>query len=223
MCHWDWENMENKPIMQPLIVAIVGGSGSGKTWIAKKLKRSLGSCAGVLSMDDFYRDLSSLPVSERTKVNFDHPSAIDWTLLTECLKQIQRNERALIPRYDFASHTRGAGLRVWRRKSVVLIDGLWLLRRSELRRNYSFSVFVDCPDKVRLARRIARDVRERGRAEASVRSQFQQCVQPMHSRFVQPQRTRAAFVVASPLSETKFEDLLKALRAALKKTTSAIP
>ena len=215
--------MENKPITQPSIVAIVGGSGSGKTWLAKKLKSRLGSCAGVLSMDDFYRDLSSLPASERAKVNFDHPSAIDWTLFSKCLKQIRHYERALIPRYDFASHTRGAESCVWRRKSVVLIDGLWLLRRSELRRNYSFSIFVDCPDKVRLARRIARDVRERGRAEASVRSQFQQCVQPMHSRFVQPQRTRAAFVVASPMNETKFEDLLKFLRASLDRTTSPIP
>ena len=215
--------MENRPVTEPLIVAIVGGSGSGKTWLAKKLKRNLGPCAGVLSMDDFYRDLSSLPVSWRKKVNFDHPSAVDWTLLSKCLKQIRSSERALLPRYDFASHTRGAELRVWRRRSVVLIDGLWLLRRSELRRNYSFSVFVDCPDKVRLERRIARDVRERGRAEASVRRQFQECVEPMHSRFVQPQRARAECVVASPLNKAMFEDLLRVLRDALNKSNSTDP
>jgi uridine kinase len=215
--------MGNKPAKEPVIVAIAGGSGSGKSWLAKRLKRRLGRDAGLLSQDDFYRDLSALPAAGREKVNFDHPGAIDWTMLARCLKGIRGNERVLLPRYDFASHTRSAKPRLWRPHPVVLIDGLWLLRRAELRRMYSFSVFVDCPDGVRLGRRIVRDMRERGRTERSVRRQFQECVLPMHERFVEPQRARAAARVSSPLGEAQFEELLQSIRAAIGGSNAAHP
>lgn len=213
-------------IQRPMIVAIAGASGSGKTWLAKKLKQSLGRRAGLLSLDDFYRDLSDLPMEKRGRVNFDHPKAIDWKLLAECLKTIQHGERAMLPRYDFATHTRRAKPRVWQRHPVVLVEGLWLLRRPELRRMYSLSIFVDCPGEIRLRRRMVRDVRDRGRTPDSVRQQFRDHVEPMRVRFVEPQRRWATCCVASPLSERVFKRLLGDVRSGLRKldpSTAFVP
>jgi uridine kinase len=181
--------------MSPLLIAIAGGSGSGKTWLARKLKRRFGRRAGLLSLDDFYRDLSALPVRERERVNFDHPDAIDWDLFLKCLKQIRRGERTLLPRYDFATHTRLARPRVWRPRPVVIIDGLWLLGRPELRKVYSLMVYVDCAEELRLARRLARDQQQRGRSRASVLRQWRSHVKPMHDEHVAPQVKRARLVV----------------------------
>jgi uridine kinase len=176
------------------LIAIAGGSGSGKTWLAKKLKRRFGRQAGRLSLDDFYHDLSALTPRERARVNFDHPDAIDWDLFLKCLKQIRRGEKTLLPRYDFATHTRPARPRVWQPRSVVFIDGLWLLGRPELRRIYSFTVFVDCAEELRLARRAARDQQERGRSRASVLRQWRSHVKPMHDAHVASQAKLARMI-----------------------------
>ena len=180
--------------MNPVaIVAIVGGSGSGKTWLARQLQRRLGARAGRLSLDDFYRDRSHLPARVRARINFDHPRAIDWPLFRQCLEKIKNGQTVLLPRYDFVTHARRATARRWRPKSVVLVDGLWLLRRPDLRRLYSLSVFLNCPLKLQLARRLARDQRERGRSPASVRRQFRSQVAPMDKKFVGPQKRWATW------------------------------
>ena len=169
------------------LIAITGGSGSGKTWLAKKVKRRLGRQAGLLSLDDFYRDLSALPPRERNRVNFDHPDAIDWDLFHQCLEAIRRGEAVRLPGYDFATHTRTARTRRWQPRPVVVIDGLWLLRRPALRKLYAQTVYVDCPEELRLARRLARDQDERGRSRASVLRQWRSQVKPMHDAHVAPQ------------------------------------
>jgi uridine kinase len=183
------------------LIAIVGGSGSGKTWFARRLKRRLGRVAGLISLDDFYRDLSALPKRERDRRNFDDPAAIEWPLFIETLTRIRRGEPAAIPRYDFATHTRRARPRRWKPKPIVLLDGLWLLREARARRLYSLSIYVDAPTEVRLQRRIARDRKERGRSRASVLRQFREHVEPMHRRFVAPQARHADQVVDSEVSD----------------------
>jgi uridine kinase len=204
--------------IRPTIVAIVGGSGSGKTWLARELQRRLGRKAGILSLDDFYRDLTPLSEGERERVNFDHPAAIDWKLLAVCLGKIQRGERALLPRYNFVTHTRRSSQRNWHPRPIVLVDGLWLLRRSEVRRLFSIKVFVQCPNRLRMARRVARDVRERGRTADAVRRQFRDRVEPMRERFVEPQRRWASCCIASPATEAALRALLDKIRAADQKT-----
>ncbi len=183
------------------LIAIVGGSGSGKTWLARQLKRRLGRAAGLISLDDFYRDLSALPKNKRDRQNFDDPVAIEWSLFLQTLARIKRGEPAAIPRYDFASHTRRSRTRLWKPKPVVLLDGLWLLRDPRARRLYSLSLYVDAPRAVRLHRRVARDRRERGRSRASVLRQFREHVEPMHRRFVAPQARHADLVVNSEVSD----------------------
>ena len=198
------------------LVAIVGGSGSGKTWLARRLKRRLGRDAGLISLDDFYRDLSALPKHERDRRNFDDPAAIEWPLFIETLVRIQRGEPAAIPRYDFATHTRRARPRRWRSKPIVLLDGLWLLHEPKARRLYSLSIYVDAPTAVRLQRRVARDQKERGRSKASVLRQFREHVEPMHRRFVARQARLADRVVDSEVSD---EGLYK-LAAMVKELTA---
>lgn len=183
------------------LVAIAGGSGSGKTWLAHRLSRRLGCNAGLVSLDDFYRDLSALSKRERDRRNFDNPAAIEWSLFLETLARIKRGAPAAIPRYDFASHTRRPQPRLWTPKPVVLLEGLWLLREPRARRLYSLSVYLNTPDEVRLQRRVARDRKERGRSRASVLRQFHAHVEPMHERFVAPQARLADIVLDSPIGD----------------------
>jgi len=195
------------------LVAIAGGSGSGKTWLARRLRRRLGCDAGLVSLDDFYRDLSALPKRERDQRNFDDPAAIEWSLFLQTLARIKRGESAAIPRYDFASHTRRRRPWLWRPKPVVLLEGLWLLREPRARRLYSLSVYLDAGGDVRLRRRVARDGKERGRNRASVLRQFREQVEPMHKRFVATQSRHADIVLDSPMGEEALGKLVAMVKA----------
>lgn len=181
--------------MNAHLIAIVGGSGSGKTWLAQRLLTEFGGQAGRVSLDDFYRDLSPLPPARRNKVNFDDPEAIDWALFKQTISRLRDGESVLLPEYDYSTHTRRAQTMLWSPRPLVLLDGLWLLRDADLREQYSLSVFVDCPESLRLARRIERDQRERGRSAASIRAQFHRHVAPMHELYVAPQIQNADIVV----------------------------
>jgi len=193
--------------MNSHLIAIVGGSGSGKSWLAQRLADELGEEVGLLSLDDFYRDLSHLSPEERDQTNFDHPSAIDWPLFQDILSCIGSGQPTALPSYDFATHTRRAAAKNWRPRRLVLIEGLWLLRYPELRRLYSMSVFVECPEHLRLQRRLERDQHERGRSAQSVRAQFDRQVAPMHDRFVTRQAWHANFLMVSPVSHKQIAEL----------------
>jgi len=193
-------------------IAVVGGSGSGKTWLAQELAAWLGEEATHLCLDHFYRDLSHLPEAERERVNFDDPAAIDWDALRSVMETLERGETAQAPVYDFAEHLRKPESAALDRRPFVVVEGLWLLHHEWLREKFAVSVFVDCPEDVRLLRRIERDVMARGRTEESVRRQFAEHVQPMHARFVEPQRERALRCVGSPLLEGEMQELLAACR-----------
>lgn len=192
-------------------IAIVGGSGSGKSWLAEMLCAELGESSARLSLDDFYRDLSSLPMVERDRVNFDDPATIDWDAARVVMDSLTRGETAQVAAYDFATHTRRHEKRAFAPRPVVIWDGLWLLHDVTLRARFAQSVFVECSEAVRLARRMERDVRERGRTEESVRHQFTDHVQPMHAQFVEPQRGWAGKVFESPVSAAQVAELKREL------------
>ncbi len=191
-------------------IAVVGGSGSGKSWLAARLREGLGEAAGHLCLDDFYADLGHLPEAGRDTVNFDDPAAIDWESLRTVLDCLECGEDARIPIYDFATHTRKPETRHFGNARLVVLEGLWLLHPEWLREKFALSVFVDCPEGERLRRRIERDVLARGRTEESVRQQFADHVQPMHAMFVEGQRQWATRRVNSPLSETEQAELIEA-------------
>src|SRR6266478_2144711 len=153
------------------LIAIVGGSGAGKTWLADRLQQALGPEACCLSLDNFYRDRSHLPPARREQINFDHPRAIDWPCLERVLKDCRAGRATHLPQYNFTSHTRLHTDLPYRPKTLVIVDGLWLLRRPAVRRLFDLRIFLDAPPRLRFRRRLARDVAERGRSPAAARRQ----------------------------------------------------
>jgi uridine kinase len=196
-------------------VAIVGGSGSGKSWLAAKLEQALAPHALRISLDDFYLDRSHVSPARRARLNFDHPRAVNWQELRQVLAKLLAGRSAVVPRYDFATHCRQPGPRLLRPKPILLLEGLWLLRRVSLRRHFALSIFLDCPGQTRLRRRLARDRSERGRSRAGVEEQFRGKVEPMHRRYVQPQARWADLVLPSPLQDRQFREVLGRLERLL--------
>jgi uridine kinase len=184
---------------RPVLIALVGGSGAGKSWLARQLQATLKVPSVRVSLDDFYRDQSHLPRPWRDRVNFDHPRAIDWRLAEAMLRACRDGQAVQMPRYSFRTHTRLRKSQVLTPKPVILVDGLWLLWRGRLRRLFDLRVFVHCPARLRLRRRLQRDLAGRGRDESSVRRQFEETVAPMHKRFVAPQAAWADIILRQPV------------------------
>jgi uridine kinase len=196
------------------MVAIVGGSGAGKTWLAEKLQRTFGTMGTRISLDDFYRDRSGLSAARRAKINFDNPVAIDWASLETALNHLQNNQSTPLPCYDFKTHCRLTRKKILQPKPIVLVDGLWLLRRPRLRGLFDLKIFVECPSQTRLQRRLIRDLVLRGRTAASVREQFRDTVEPMHAKFVAPQKRWADIVLPADFGEHEVRCLTEAIKIA---------
>ena len=195
------------------LIALVGGSGAGKSWLADRLSREFGDEATSLSLDDFYSDLAHLVFSEREKVNFDHPDAIDWVLFEGVLRDLQSGAAALVPRYDFASHTRATQREPRSPRPFIFVEGLWLLWHSHLRDLFNLRIYLDCIQSMRWQRRVTRDLSERGRTTDSVREQFWNFVAPMHERFVEPQKAWADLVIEQSITQTELGRLTATIRA----------
>ncbi|HZV36784.1 MAG TPA: uridine kinase [Verrucomicrobiae bacterium] len=195
----------------PFIVAIVGGSAAGKSWLADQLQNVLGDRAARLSLDDFYRDRSHLTPARRAHINFDHPRAIDWQSVERVLQDCVEGRATKVPIYDFSTHSRRAGTQRLQPRPVILMEGLWLLHRRSLRRMFSLSIYIDCPTGTRLNRRMARDVTLRGRTRESVRRQFTETVEPMHARHVLPQARWADIRLQTPIKKSDLRQLAELL------------
>ncbi len=177
--------------MRSTVVGVVGGSGAGKTTLVNGLVGSLPDGAVVLWFDEYYHDLAHLNSEERAVVNFDHPDSLDDDLLLSHLDGLLAGHPADVPVYDFTTHTRTGTTRRVDPRPVIVVDGILVLAFPVIRERLDVSVFVEAPAEVRLARRLDRDVRERGRTPESVRTQFAATVAPMHDAFVSPCRDLA--------------------------------
>jgi uridine kinase len=190
----------------------VGGSGAGKTWLAERLACALELDTGRVSLDNFYRDLSHLTLAARARSNFDHPEAMDWGKVREVIDAMAQGQPITIPSYDFSTHVRKPQAMPWVSRPVVIWDGLWLLHPPWLRERFTFAIYVECPSELRLERRATRDQKERGRSRASVEQQFHAHVEPMHQRYVAPQKKWARCCVHSPVSESALLDLTRQVK-----------
>jgi uridine kinase len=195
----------------PELIAIAGGSGSGKSHLAHALCRNLPDTAVMISLDDFYRDLRHLTPENRETINFDEPEAIDWDAVESTIAALMSGHPADIPQYDFVSHTRLPEGRRLEPGAHLILEGLWPLARPALYHLARLKIYIDCPESLRLQRRISRDSQGRGRSGHSVTRQFLHHVQPMHQRHVEPQKALADLVISSPFGEREIARILKQL------------
>ncbi|HET9425310.1 MAG TPA: uridine kinase [Gemmatimonadaceae bacterium] len=181
---------------QPLIIGIAGGSGSGKSTVARNVIKALGAgsmCA--IDMDGYYRDFSHLSFDDRKAINWDHPDAFDWDLLIDHLSRLAERQPIDKPVYDFVTHARRADTVRVEPSDVVVVDGILLFVDQRVRDLCGVKVFVDADADIRLIRRIKRDMAKRGRALDEILEQYLTTVQPMHLQFVETSKRYADIIV----------------------------
>ncbi len=178
----------------PYLIGIAGPSGSGKTLLATTLARALS--APIVSLDSYYRDLPHLTYQERCRTNFDEPAALEHELLAEHLTALAGGSEIGVPVYDFTTHRRTKKTERVQAGEFAIVEGLFALNWPEVTELLETKVYVHTPDEICFARRLERDVRERGRTEASVREQYAATVRPMAALHVYPARLAADVVVS---------------------------
>jgi uridine kinase len=182
--------------MKPLIIGIAGGTGSGKSTVARNVAQALAtSSVAFIDMDAYYRNFSHVSLEERRQINWDHPDAFDWELLLSQLGELVAVQPIDKPVYDFVSHTRSTNTVRVPAADVVVIDGILLFVDARVRELCDVKVFVDADADIRLIRRIRRDVTKRGRTLDDVIDQYLTTVQPMHLQFVEPSKRYADVIV----------------------------
>lgn len=200
------------------LIAIAGGSASGKTTVAKKIAEACkGKDVVFIEMDNYYKDLSHLSREERKKTNFDHPNAFDFHLLIHNLEQLLLGNAIEEPIYDFKVNSRSKKVKVIKPGDVIIFDGIFALENQEIRNKAAINIYVDTDSDIRLLRRILRDVNERGRTLDSVLEQYTATVKPMHDAFVEPTKRFADIIipfdfhntVAIDVMATKIKSLIK--------------
>ncbi len=180
----------------PIILGVAGGSGSGKTTVVENIVAGIGREKILLiEHDSYYRDLSHLPLEDRKKQNFDHPSSLETELMIRHLVALRSGYKVDIPVYDFVAHTRTDETIPASPKSIILIDGILIFSEPKLRNLMDIKLFVDTDDDVRLLRRLKRDILERGRNFDGVLNQYENFVRPMHLEFVEPSKRYADIII----------------------------
>lgn len=205
-------------MQNPLMIGIAGGSGSGKTTIARKIQERCSDISiSIFQLDHYYRDLAYLEPSQRDKVNFDHPDALEMDLLASHIEQLAAGKSIDRPTYEFASHTRSSKVARLDPVDVFIVDGIFALYSPEIRKHLHCSIFVDVSDDVRFIRRLRRDVDERGRTNDGVIKQYLTTVKPMHDQFVAPTKYQADLVVHWDIFNERTIDMLaKMIRTSIK-------
>jgi uridine kinase len=197
--------------LSPIVIGVAGGTGSGKTTLARAIMQRLGpDLCMTVSQDSYYRDLAELSFAEREKVNFDHPDSLDSVLMVQHVRTLRSGRTITQPVYDFSQHVRRPLGRLAYPKPVILVEGILVLAWPELSEIMNLSVYVDAPEKVRLDRRVRRDVAQRGRDVQGVLEQYYATVRPMHQTFVEPSATRASMIVNGEAQLSKSVDAVLA-------------
>jgi len=191
------------------IILIGGGSASGKTFVLRKvLEKIPADKITVVSIDDYYKDFSVLPVEERAKINFDHPKSFDWKLMNEQIKALKNSEKINKPIYDFTIHGRSPKTEVVEPKELIVIEGIMALVNKDLRAMGDLKVYINCSRERRLVRRIERDQKERGRTYESIIDQYFTTVLPMYEEIIAPSQYYADLIINNEGYNTRSIDVL---------------
>ena len=179
-----------------MIIGISGGTGSGKTTVARRILENVSDeYITFLQQDSYYRNLGDLPLELRRQINFDHPDALDNELFVNHVRALRAGEAIEMPVYDFATHTRKTESVRLAPKPVIIIEGILVFVDAALREQMDVKIFVETDDDLRFIRRMQRDVTERGRTIESVIKQYLETVRPMHQQFVEPSKRYADVII----------------------------
>lgn len=179
-----------------MIIGICGGTGSGKTTLARKIIETVGRENVILvEQDSYYRNLADMPLDERRQANFDHLDAFDNGMLVNHLKRLKQGQSIEMPVYDYINHVRSKEIELLEPKPVVIVEGILIFAESRILELLDVRVFVDTPDDLRFIRRMQRDISERGRTVESVVEQYFATVRPMHHEFVEPSKRHADIII----------------------------
>ena len=181
---------------RPITIGVAGGSGAGKSTVARVILQRIGAeNIAYVPHDSYYRDLSDLPRQQRALINFDHPDSLDSDLFIDHISRLQVDQPINIPIYDFSTHSRTSEVRVVQPQRVILVEGILIFAEERWRDLFDVRIFVETDDDVRFIRRLQRDIAERGRTIDSVINQWMQTVRPMHLEFVEPSKRYAHVII----------------------------
>lgn len=208
-----------------MIIGICGGTGSGKTTIARAIVEAVGRENVVLvEQDSYYRNLADMPLDERHQANFDHPDSIDSDMLVNHVRRLKQGLSAEMPMYDFRTHTRTDRIEIIEPRPVVIVEGILIFAETRVLDMLDVRVFVDTPDDIRFIRRLQRDIAERGRTVDSVIGQYYRTVRPMHHEFVEPSKRFADIIIPEGAQTgVSVEFLCSLVREKLQRETAVTP
>ena len=181
--------------MKPYIIGIAGGSGSGKSTFAKRLKNAFPDQVALISCDNYYLPHDELPLEQRAHLNYDAPEALEFDLMVRHLEQLKSGQPALCPVYDFTRHTRSDAVTEILPRPIILIDGILIFHDPDLRACMDLKIYVETDADERILRRARRDMRDRGRDLDSVIQQYLTTVKPMHNTYVEPTKVYADIIL----------------------------
>ena len=182
--------------MNPLVIGVAGGTGSGKSTVAAKIVEGLPSGSVViLDHDSYYRDRSELTPAMAEQLNYDHPDSLETDLLIQQLRRLKQGQAIDMPQYDFKTHSRLKMRRRVESAPVIVVEGILLFVEADLRALLDIKLFVDTDADIRILRRIRRDLEQRGRTFQSIREQYYKTVRPMHLQFVEPSKRWADLII----------------------------
>lgn len=190
--------------MKPYIIGIAGGSGSGKSTFAARIKKAFPTQVSLVSCDNYYLPHDDLPLKERAHLNYDAPEALEFDLMVKHLEQLKNGQAALCPVYDFTQHTRSDKITEIKPRPIILIDGILIFHDESLRNCMDLKIYVETDADERILRRARRDMLERGRDLDSVIDQYLSTVKPMHNTYVKPTKVFADIILNGGKNEQAF-------------------
>ncbi len=191
--------------LQPILIGIAGGTGSGKSTFTDRLKSLFGDDVTVIYHDNYYRRHDELTFEQRKVINYDHPDALETELLLEHLKALKAGESIMCPVYDFSQHNRSDKFTQICPSSIIILEGILVLADERLRELMDIKIFVDADADERILRRARRDMLERGRDIENIMDQYLTTVKPMHYMYIEPTRHYADIVINSGMNEVAFD------------------